>query len=136
MAPINLKQSQTSATQTIAGGENARLLVRETLRISANLASNQPLENCNVATEQLNLGLVEGQLIDSSMRLICSEEIDGRRWNYVAEKEASGRYKKNSIRAVSLQSPRAPADVSVFSVSFPGLTFEFYFTSVLFRIRA
>ncbi|KAF2294066.1 hypothetical protein GH714_007222 [Hevea brasiliensis] len=56
------------------------------------------------------LGLVEEEFIDSSLRLICCEEIDGRKWKYVAENDGFGRYKKNSIRAVSLQTPQAPVE--------------------------
>lgn len=62
--------------------------------------------------------VVEDQFVDSSFRMICSEEIDGRRWNYLAE-SSGGRSngakqsKKNSIRAISLQSPKAPVDVSI-----------------------
>ncbi|KAK7814389.1 protein root uvb sensitive 6 [Quercus suber] len=127
--PIKLKQSQASATaQTLtaassssASHDTARLLVRETLRISANLASSPsipaepPLSLADSPeSRSLNrrrLGLVEEEYVNSSLRLICCEEIDGRRWNYVAEKDAlSGTFKKNSIRALTLQSPQAPVE--------------------------
>ncbi|KAL0012987.1 hypothetical protein SO802_000056 [Lithocarpus litseifolius] len=127
--PIKLKQSQTNATaQTLtaasssaASHDTARLLVRETLRISANLASSPsipaepPLSLADSPeSRSLNrrrLGLVEEEYVNSSLRLICCEEIDGRRWNYVAEKDAlSGTFKKNSIRALTLHSPQAPVE--------------------------
>ncbi|KAI6678956.1 hypothetical protein NL676_039752 [Syzygium grande] len=57
-------------------------------------------------------GLAGGQFVDSSLRLICCEELDGRRWQYVAEggeASVSGRLGKGSFRAVSLQSPQSPA---------------------------
>ena len=130
--PIKLKQSQANATaQTLtaaaasssASHDTARLLVRETLRISANLASSPsipaepPLSLADSPeSRSLNrrrLGLVEDEYVNSSLRLICCEEIDGRRWNYVAEKDAlSGTFKKNSIRALTLHSPQAPVEVS------------------------
>ncbi|KAK4479370.1 hypothetical protein RD792_014882, partial [Penstemon davidsonii] len=57
---------------------------------------------------------------DLSLKLICCEEIDGRRWQYYAEnnndvnsvRRSNGlkQLKKNSIRAVNLQSPQAPVD--------------------------
>lgn len=125
--PIKLKQSAasssaSSAAAAAAASQDARLLVRETMRISANLAtSSSPiaagagavsLQSEAVVDETTRFGLVEGQFVDSSLRLICSEDIDGRRWNYVAERDGSGSYKKNSFRAVSLQSPQAPAEVT------------------------
>lgn len=104
---------------------DARLLVRETLRISADLASSPAVlitvnaatvESGGLKSEVSNLGLVERQFVDSSLRLICSEEIDGRRWNYFAddnggsEKTKKKRFGKGSIRAVSMQAPQAPID--------------------------
>lgn len=128
--PIKLKQSQTNAAAAAASSsssashDTARLLVRETLRISANLASSSPSVPAepplsladSPESRSLNrrrLGLVEEEYVNSSLRLICCEEIDGRRWNYVAEKDAlSGNFKKNSIRALTLHSPQAPVEVS------------------------
>ncbi|BAT77254.1 Protein root UVB sensitive 6 [Vigna angularis] len=99
MAPnpmkMNTKQSANSSTSTIAASAAAssqEILVRETLRISANLASAPLLQT------------------PSSLTMICCEEIDGRRWKYVAETDASGHFKKNSFRPLSLQSPQAPLD--------------------------
>ncbi|KAG6577352.1 Protein root UVB sensitive 6, partial [Cucurbita argyrosperma subsp. sororia] len=115
MAPIKLKQSQNSAAKSVASSTEARTLVRETLRISASLASSPSADSVpptlSLAGPQARkFGIVEDQFIDSSLRLICSEEIDGRRWNYVAENELSGRSKNGSIRAVCCQKPQAPID--------------------------
>ncbi|XP_023553117.1 protein root UVB sensitive 6-like [Cucurbita pepo subsp. pepo] len=115
MAPIKLKQSQNSAAKSVASSTEARTLVRETLRISASLASSPPADSVpptlSLAGPQARkFGIVEDQFIDSSLRLICSEEIDGRRWNYVAENDLSGRSKNGSIRAVCFQKPQAPID--------------------------
>ncbi|KAJ7967927.1 protein root UVB sensitive 6-like [Quillaja saponaria] len=130
MSPIKLNKSSTSATtQTIKSTQDARLLVRETLRISANLASapaiaTPPIETAAVPTSSSVVSLVgsesrgriggvvvgEEEFIDSSLRLICCEEIDGRRWKYVAENDGSGSFKKGSFRALSLQTPQAPLD--------------------------
>ncbi|XP_051145703.1 protein root UVB sensitive 6-like isoform X2 [Andrographis paniculata] len=123
---MKLKDSSNSASQTLASSDSRRL-VRETLRISANLASAPP---CTTeAKERPALqdssfgGAVADQFLDSSLRLICCEEIDGRRWNYFAhddgdgnrgfkqlKKSSSKQLKRNSIRAVSLQAPRAPSE--------------------------
>ena len=117
--PVNLKQSSTSAAQTITttAGHEARLLVRETLRISAGLASSpadfSPSSLPLLAHDATRkLGLVEDEFVASSLRLICCEELDGRRWQYVAETEPSGRsFKKGSFRALGLLSPQVPYEV-------------------------
>ncbi|KAK4402034.1 protein root UVB sensitive 6 [Sesamum angolense] len=121
---MKLKHPSNSASQTLTSSDT-RMLVRETLRISANLASAPPPSPGAgaVAAQDRTLlqdssfgGLVEDQFLDSSLRLICCEEIDGRRWQYFAENNISVRsggsrkLKKNSIRAVSLQTPQAPVD--------------------------
>ncbi|KAK6915831.1 Root UVB sensitive family [Dillenia turbinata] len=108
MAPIKLKQSPNSLTSS----QDAGLLLRETIRISANLAfSPETTTTATSAPESrgAKLGLVEDEFMDSSLRLICCEELDGRRWKYLAD-ESDGRFKKGSIRAVSLQTPQAPID--------------------------
>ncbi|CAK7357212.1 unnamed protein product [Dovyalis caffra] len=122
MAPIKMKQSSNHTAQTLTSAtssQEARLLVRETLRISANLASSPaPAANPHSLAQSSSpsvdhtrrLGLVEDEFVHSSLRLICCEEIDGRRWKYVAETDGSGLFKKNSIRAVGLQSPQAPVE--------------------------
>ncbi|EPS66086.1 hypothetical protein M569_08690, partial [Genlisea aurea] len=119
---MKLKPSPpNSASQSLASSDT-RLLVRETLRISAKLASAPPLSQAVEAQETEFVqdvrfgGQIEDQFLDSSLRLICSEEIDGRRWRYFAEVSGGGRsggprqWKKNSIRAVSLHNPLAPVD--------------------------
>ncbi|RDX84695.1 Protein root UVB sensitive 6, partial [Mucuna pruriens] len=96
MAPnpmkMNMKQSANSTSSSIAAASSQEILVRETLRISANLASTPLLEK------------------EPSLRTICCEEIDGRRWKYVAETDASGLFKKNSFRPLCLHTPQAPLD--------------------------
>uniref|UniRef100_A0A5B6Z7Y2 Protein root UVB sensitive 6-like n=1 Tax=Davidia involucrata TaxID=16924 RepID=A0A5B6Z7Y2_DAVIN len=114
---MKFKQPSNSAPQTLTAttSQDARLLVRETLRISANLASAPPTlvaaESSGLRPHEANFGLVEEQFVDSSLRLICCEEIDGRRWKYFAENGGSStQFKKGSIRAVSLQTPHSPVD--------------------------
>ena len=145
MAPINVKQSPNRTTaQTIASSsQDARVLVRETLRISANLASSPGIAAPPIETtsDPSSVSLVESEcrrrigsvtvggseFIDSSLRLICCEEIDGRRWKYVAEKDGSGGLKKNSFRALSLHGPQAPVDVSfLFFILKTLLQFHFF----------
>ncbi|PON82156.1 Root UVB sensitive family [Trema orientale] len=121
--PVNLKQSSSSSsaaqTLTTTTAHDARLLVRETLRISAGLASappdsspsSLPLVSGAGLEASRKLGLVEDEFVSSSLRLICCEELDGRRWQYVAESDPSGRsFKKGSFRALSLQTPQVPYD--------------------------
>ncbi|AES89601.1 putative Root UVB sensitive family [Medicago truncatula] len=90
--PLNVKKQ----TPNISSPSSQDILIRETLRISAQLASSTP------------------PLLDtttpSTLRFICCEEIDGRRWNYVAETNASGQFKNNSFRSLSLQTPKPPLD--------------------------
>lgn len=93
--------------------------MRETLRISANLASaTAPPIPIAAESDRVRdaaaFGLVEEQFVNSSLRLICREEIDGRRWEYFADTtNKSKQFRKNSaIRVVSLHSPQGPVDVS------------------------
>lgn len=125
---MKLKHHSNSTSQTLtaaaaSSSQDARLLVRETLRISANLASAPPPSAAppiTIAAESDRVrdaaafGLVEEQFVNSSLRLICREEIDGRRWEYFADTtNKSKQFRKNSaIRMVSLQSPQGPVDVS------------------------
>ncbi|XP_070669293.1 protein root UVB sensitive 6-like isoform X2 [Malus domestica] len=126
--PLKLKQSSASSTNqtlttTATSAQDARLLVRETLRISANLASSTPSQALPLDTQapkhQLPQLLHHDQdFVGSSLRLVCCEEIDGRRWNYVAEPDSSSSssssaattFKKGSFRALSLHSPQPPLD--------------------------
>ncbi|XP_060194849.1 protein root UVB sensitive 6 [Lycium barbarum] len=100
--------STTLTTATVSSSHDATLLVRETLRISADLASSS--SSPPPLSSEASFG---GQFVDSSLRLLCSEEIDGHRWNYFADDSLKcggpDHFKKNSIRAVSLHSPQAPA---------------------------
>ncbi|KAK6159725.1 hypothetical protein DH2020_003106 [Rehmannia glutinosa] len=123
---MKLKNPSNSASQSLTSSDT-RLLVRESLRISANLASAAPPSPApaSVAAQERALvqdssfgGLVNDQFVDSSLRLICCEEVEGRQWQYFAENNnnigvrssGSKKLKKNSIRAVSLQTHQAPVD--------------------------
>lgn len=140
--PIKLKQSaSTSAAQTLttsSSAQDARLLVRETLRISANLAdlAAQPLSSSS-SPSHLSAALVDSsEFVNSSLRLICCEEIDGRRWSYVAEKDASGRFKKgSSIRALSSHAPQTPPiEVPFYKFYFLLLLFVCFLLNLVFSI--
>ncbi|GAA0147323.1 hypothetical protein LIER_07052 [Lithospermum erythrorhizon] len=97
---LNQKSNSNSATTS----SEARLLVRETLRISANLASAPP------SPSPPRFGRIEDQYIGSTLRLICCEEIDGRRFKYLSHFDPNKKSNKNSIRSVSLQTPQAPVE--------------------------
>ncbi|XP_055807395.1 protein root UVB sensitive 6 [Solanum dulcamara] len=118
---MKLKHPPTSSSQTLTAttsSHDAQLLVRETLRISADLASAPPsLPSVAAVPENVSFGVIDKQFVDSSLRLLCCEEIDGRRWKYFADDETVGseqlklkKKKKNAIRAISLHSPQAPAE--------------------------
>ncbi|XP_061357269.1 protein root UVB sensitive 6 [Gastrolobium bilobum] len=98
---LNMKQSSNSANTIASSSQD--ILVRETLRISANLASSPLLETPTPPS-------VAESISTSTLTFICCEEIDGRRWKYVAETDASGRFMKNSFRPLCLHTPQAPLD--------------------------
>ncbi|XP_010442453.1 PREDICTED: protein root UVB sensitive 6 isoform X1 [Camelina sativa] len=108
MPSVKLKHhSPSPETITSSSFDSVRLLSRETLRISASLAS-PPDDDLPL----LSPPSPDSQFLHSTLRLICCEEIDGRRFKYVAETDgSSGGFKKNSFRAISLHSPQTPFDV-------------------------
>lgn len=100
-----------SSPDTISSSDSVRLLSRETLRISASLAS-PPDDDDHHPLPLPPQSLPDSHFLHSTLRLICCEEIDGRRWKYVAESDGtSGKFKRNSVRAISLESPQSPFDV-------------------------
>ncbi|GAB2283935.1 Protein root UVB sensitive 6 [Dionaea muscipula] len=128
--PVKLNLSSTSSSSAAANQNisttslDARLLVRETMRISANLASSPsptPIHSAVLPLEcrssGVSPGLVQSEFVESNLRLICSEDIDGRRWNYLAENATGGSgggrnggLRKNSIRAICIDKPQAPTE--------------------------
>lgn len=130
MKPTSNSRSQT-LTSAATSSQDTRLLVRETLRISANLASAPPPSTApeigGLRSGDESYGLVEERFVDSSSSLVCYEEIDGRRWKYLAENNDSKQFKKGSIRAVSLQNPQTPVDVSFFFSMHTHMLKVFYF---------
>ncbi|KAM7265828.1 hypothetical protein ACFE04_003511 [Oxalis oulophora] len=104
----------SSATQTLpssSSSSDARLIVRETLRISANLAVPPPppetKTNTNTNTNSISSSSSSSS-DDGQLRFICCEEIDGRRWNYVVDNNISNnnsdslkfkKHKNNTLRA-------------------------------------
>lgn len=94
--PNSGSPSQTLTAAT-ASSNDARFLVRETLRISANLASSAPPS--------------PEAPIDCGSRLLCCEEIDGRIWKYFPDGRVDCgaiKSRNTSIRAVGSQSPELP----------------------------
>lgn len=119
MAPIQFKQSPPSA-QTLVSSKDARTLVRETMRISANLASAAPSiqTESHESRQELRFGVSDEGFVDSSLRVLCCEQIDGRQWKYVAETAGSGRMRKSSIKTIGLHAPQAPVNVSWIACGF------------------
>ena len=113
MAPaVGIKRT-SAATQTVTAPPpsppDARFAVREAVR--ATIAEPIP----GSARLDAPTPAVEG--------FLCLEEIEGRRWKYVVDGAAGGRRKARgrggsavplgaSVRAVPLQSPLPPAEVS------------------------
>lgn len=128
MAPIRFKNSPASA-QTLArpAAQDARILVRETMRVTAaaTLASAPPLSTPPLTTlpekvRDAELRFLPGRELGllgkpDALRVVCLEEVDGKKWKYVAVEEGSGKLRMGtSVKAISLQhSPMAPVDVSL-----------------------
>ncbi|KAK1310090.1 hypothetical protein QJS10_CPA08g00952 [Acorus calamus] len=101
MSRIQLKQSPAASA---TASQDARIIVREAMRVT--LASSPPPAEAEAAVEMKTTTAVEG------VRVLCSEEVDGRRWRYVAEVDGSGRLRKGAaVRVVGLERrPEVPMD--------------------------
>ncbi|KAH0460154.1 hypothetical protein IEQ34_010817 [Dendrobium chrysotoxum] len=116
MAPIQLKHSPASAAPN-----EARVIVRDAMRTAA-LASYPsllpppppPMAPDQVVAAQVRFGGPTADThatVEAQPRVLCCEEIDGKRWNYVVEAEGPRMSRRgSSLKAVSLQSPGAPID--------------------------
>ncbi|RZS18674.1 hypothetical protein BHM03_00051000 [Ensete ventricosum] len=124
MAPIPLKQS-ASSTQTLTrhGGyaPEARGLVREAVRANAaaTLASPPLSSPAQPQAERTQAEVRFGPTVGGALaldaptpRVLCCEEMDGRRWSYVVDVEGlSGRaHRGSSVRAMPMQIPVAPVE--------------------------
>ncbi|KAH7670788.1 Root UVB sensitive family protein [Dioscorea alata] len=114
MAPISLKRPSTpSQNLTLAGASEARSLVRDAMRTTlASPPVSPPLAE-QISPAELRFGpALDGFAVDgTASRILCCEEVDGRRWSYVADVEPSGRLRTgSSLKAVALQNPVAPID--------------------------
>ncbi|RZR75090.1 hypothetical protein BHM03_00049155 [Ensete ventricosum] len=121
MAPIALKQSASSAQALTGGGApDARGLVRDAVcatLASPPLGSHPPLPQRQADWSQAEIRFgppVDGLALDAvpAPRVLCCEEIDGRRWSYVVDDGGHpGRARRGSaVRAVAMQSPMAPLE--------------------------
>ncbi|CAL9104196.1 Vitamin B6 photo-protection and homoeostasis [Musa troglodytarum] len=113
MAPIALKKSASSAQGLTRGGApDARGLVRDAVRAtlaSPPLGSHPPLPQRQA---EIRFGPpVDGFALDTAPapRVLCCEEIDGRRWSYVVDDGGHPR-RGSAVRAVPMQSPMAPLE--------------------------
>ncbi|CAA7396567.1 unnamed protein product [Spirodela intermedia] len=125
MAPIRFKNSPASApTLARPAAQDARILVRETMRVTAaaTLASAPPLSTPPLMTlpekvRDTELRFLPGRELGllgrpDALKVVCLEEVDGKKWKYVAVEEGSGKLRRGtSVKAISLQhSPMAPVD--------------------------
>ncbi|KAJ3678109.1 hypothetical protein LUZ60_001912 [Juncus effusus] len=96
MAPIPMKQS----TQSSALVREA--VTRATLATSADQI--QPADvRCGPPLIELGAGL-------GTDRVLCWEEVGGRKWRYEVDSDRSGKSGSRSVKAVSLQTPVHPAE--------------------------
>ncbi|OAY73898.1 Protein root UVB sensitive 6 [Ananas comosus] len=127
MAPIPLKQSPSSAQTLARGGGGApetRGIVREAVR--ATLASSPPAVAPPPPIDQIQAEVRFGAPVAglaaapaaAAERVLCWEEVDGRRWSYVVDvgegRGGRGSRKGSAVRAVSMQTPVAPLEVRHF----------------------
>ncbi|WOL18754.1 protein root UVB sensitive 6-like isoform X1 [Canna indica] len=127
MAPFPVKQSASSAQSLACGGATeARGIVREALRVSAaaTLASPSPSlappQTYRIQAEVRFGPSIMGLALDASPapapapRVLCCEEIDGRRWSCVVDVVGGNnhwaRRGSSAIRAVPMQNPLAPLE--------------------------
>ncbi|URD74039.1 Vitamin B6 photo-protection and homoeostasis [Musa troglodytarum] len=125
MAPIPLKQSGRSTQNLTRRGAcaapEARGLVREAVRANAAATfASPPLvppapPQAERTQAEVRIGpTVGGALVldAPSPRVLCCEEMDGRRWSYVVDVEGlSGRARRSSsVQAMPMQSPVAPLE--------------------------
>lgn len=125
MAPIALKKSASSAQGLTRGGApDARGLVRDAVRAtlaSPPLGSQPPLpqRQADWVQAEIRFGPPVGRLaLDATPvpRVLCCEEIDGRRWSYVVDDGGHPR-RGSAVRAVPMQCPMAPLEVRCVSVA-------------------
>ncbi|XP_008808962.3 protein root UVB sensitive 6 [Phoenix dactylifera] len=115
MASTPMKRSSSpSQTLTLAGG-SPEALVLDAMRSAAGAAAlaSAPLPPVPSLPELRFGPAVEGLALEEKApsRVLCCEEINGRRWNYVVEEEGPGRLRRGSaLKSVSLQTPAAPMD--------------------------
>ncbi|XP_020584604.1 protein root UVB sensitive 6 [Phalaenopsis equestris] len=108
MAPIQLKHSAASA--------EARVMVRDAMRTAAlasspNLLPPPPMTPDQIATSQVCFGGDTNASVAVQPRVLCCEEIDGKKWSYVVGVEERRMSRRcSSLKAVPLQSPVAPID--------------------------
>ncbi|KAG0463350.1 hypothetical protein HPP92_018854 [Vanilla planifolia] len=117
MAPIQVKHSPAP--------KEVRVLVHDAMR-TATLASSPAMlpqqasqQSTAMVPDQIGSaeikmnGFIADELVSSAAAttVLCCEEIDGRRWNYVVEANRPRMLRRgSSLKLVSLQSPVAPID--------------------------
>lgn len=116
------------------------MVVREAVRTTsaATLAappvvpSLTPPPADQIQTEVRYGPVVDGLAVDAavaSSRILCCEEIDGRRWNYVVDVVGTGGVRRcsSAVKAVSLQTPVAPVEVSWFLLALELRNIKFFY---------
>ncbi|XP_039119946.1 protein root UVB sensitive 3-like [Dioscorea cayenensis subsp. rotundata] len=114
MAPISLKRPSTpSQNITLAGASEARSLVRDAMRTTlvAPLVSLPLAKQISPAELRFGPALVGFMVDGMASKILCCEEVDRRRWSYMADVEPSGSLRTgSSLKAVAIQNPVAPID--------------------------
>lgn len=107
--PIQVKGS---SAQRLSARQDAAILMRETVRLSANLASPQ---STRTAPEMLRTSSTEPQVIVKSPltdiqpalvdgRVVCWEILDGKHYKYLAKQERRGTGTAHHLHAVQMHS--------------------------------
>lgn len=115
MAPFQLKHSPGTAA-----AKEARLIVRDAMR-TAVLASSPgllppplPMATDPIAAAEIRFSSPDADTLAAPAaqpRILCCEEIDGKRWNYVVEEKGARMSRRgSSLKMVSLQLPGPPID--------------------------
>lgn len=111
MPPVSLKNNAPSLTQETR--THVRDAMRSTIATTSDQIEQQPEVKFGPNLKEFVIGNGNENKVDS-LRVLCCEEINGRKWSYVVENiEASSRMtarKGSLIKAVSLQTPKTPGD--------------------------
>ncbi|OAY68669.1 Protein root UVB sensitive 6, partial [Ananas comosus] len=130
---------RTNLARGGGGAPETRGIVREAVRATAaaTLASSPPAAAPPSPIDQIQAEVRFGPPVAglaaapaaAAERVLCWEEVDGRRWSYVVDvgegRGGRGSRKGSAVRAVSMQTPVAPLEVRVFILNLKAFIIPF-----------